>query len=173
MVAVSAPPFTVDYPPVTPTPPTPPVPPLPPAPVQSPQAERPAMPVHASAAGATPTKVRRMVVSGRARLTGEITANGAKNAATKMMASALLTREPVVLENVPDIDAIHTQAELLRSLGATVEFEPAAHRMTIVAERLTSSRLPADLAEKERSPFVMVGPLLARTGAVEAPRPGG
>src|SRR5687768_9569538 len=72
---------------------------------------------------------RRMVVASGTRLRGEITANGAKNAATKMMASALMTREPVVLENVPNIDAIRVQADLLRSLGAVVEFDPHSHQI--------------------------------------------
>ncbi len=119
------------------------------------------------------TTGRRMVVASGTRLRGEITANGAKNAATKMMAAALLTREPVVLDNVPNIDAIRTQAELLRSLGAIVEFDAASHQMTIVAETITNTRLSPELAEKERSPFVIVGPLLARVGYVEAPMPGG
>jgi UDP-N-acetylglucosamine 1-carboxyvinyltransferase len=116
---------------------------------------------------------RRMVVASGARLVGEITANGAKNAATKMMASALLTCEPVVLENVPNIDAIRTQADLLRALGAIVEYNPLTRQMTILAEDLTGSTLPPDLAAKERSSFLLVGPLLARIGTVDAPKPGG
>ncbi|HEV2124973.1 MAG TPA: hypothetical protein VGW38_19670, partial [Chloroflexota bacterium] len=119
------------------------------------------------------TTGRRMIVASGARLVGEITANGAKNAATKMMASALLTREPVVLDNVPNIEAIRTQAELLRSLGAQVEYSPANRQMTIVAEKLRSATLPAELAAKERSSFLLVGPLLARLGSVDAPKPGG
>ncbi|MGI8422775.1 MAG: UDP-N-acetylglucosamine 1-carboxyvinyltransferase [Chloroflexota bacterium] len=116
---------------------------------------------------------RRMVVASGAKLRGEITANGAKNAATKMIASALLTREPVVLDNVPNIDAIRVQADLLRSLGAVVEFDPRSHQMTIIAEKLDTSKLSAELATKERATFVLVGPLLARLGECEAPRPGG
>jgi len=116
---------------------------------------------------------RRMVVASGTRLRGEITANGAKNAATKMMASALMTREPVVLDNVPDIDAIRTQANLLRSIGAVVEYDPKAKQMTIVAEKLDTAQLSADLASRERATFVLVGPLLARLGEAEAPKPGG
>jgi UDP-N-acetylglucosamine 1-carboxyvinyltransferase len=124
-------------------------------------------------AAALPVAGRRMVVASGTRLKGEITANGAKNAATKMMASALLTREPVVLDHVPNIDAIRTQAELLRSLGATVEYDPATHQMTIVAERLSGHRLDEELAARERASFLLVGPLLARVGQVNAPKPGG
>ena len=116
---------------------------------------------------------RRMLVRGGARLVGEITANGAKNAAIKMMASALLTREPVVLENVPNIQAVHTQAALLRAVGAIVEYDGRSHRMTVVADHITNERLPAELTAKERASFVLVGPMLARHGIVESPMPGG
>lgn len=116
---------------------------------------------------------RRAVVQGGARLHGSVCAGGAKNAATKMMASALLTNEPVTLENVPTIDAIRTQSLLLEALGATVTWEPRAHRVTIHAERLKTDRLEGALASRERASFVMTGPLLARLGHVEAPRPGG
>ena len=119
------------------------------------------------------TPRRRMIVHGGARLVGEITANGAKNAATKMMASALLTRDPVVLENVPNIQAVQTQAALLRSVGTIVEFDAGSHRMTIVADQIVNERLPVELAAKERVPFVLVGPMLARHGIVDAPKPGG
>lgn len=138
-----------------------------------PAVKPPLMPSMAPPAAVAASGGRRMVVASGTQLRGEITANGAKNAATKMMASALLTREPVVLDNVPNIDAIRTQADLLRSLGAIVEYDPSARQMTIVAETITSARLSPELAEKERSPFVMVGPLLARLGYVEAPKPGG
>lgn len=116
---------------------------------------------------------RRAVVQGGARLRGAVCAGGAKNAATKMMASALLTSEPVVLENVPTIEAIRTQASLLEGLGAIVTWEPGAHRVTVHAERLITDRLEGALASRERASFVMTGPLLARLGHVEAPRPGG
>jgi UDP-N-acetylglucosamine 1-carboxyvinyltransferase len=114
-----------------------------------------------------------MVVAGGARLRGEITAGGAKNAATKMMASCLLTHDPVVLEQVPDIEAVYTQAALLRALGVVVEFDPAGHRMTLLAGQVDGTMLEPDLVAKERSAFVLVGPLLARTGEVMTPQPGG
>src|SRR5688572_6346566 len=88
---------------------------------------------------------RRMVVAGGARLSGEITVGGAKNAATKMMASCLLTREPVLLEQVPDIEAVHTQAALLRALGVRVELDGASHRMTLVADHVDGTLLEPEL----------------------------
>ena len=89
---------------------------------------------------------RWVSVEGGARLSGEIQTSGAKNAATKMMASALLTSEPVVLENVPSIDAIRTQSALLTALGASVEWDAVRHTVTIVAEHLNGDRLIESLA---------------------------
>jgi UDP-N-acetylglucosamine 1-carboxyvinyltransferase len=123
---------------------------------------------------ATPeTCGRRAVVQGGARLHGAVSAGGAKNAATKMMASALLTTEPITLDNVPTIEAIRTQAALLQGLGASVTWDRDEHRVTVHAEHLTTDRLEGALASRERASFVMTGPLLARLGHVEAPRPGG
>jgi UDP-N-acetylglucosamine 1-carboxyvinyltransferase len=129
-----------------------------------------ALPVVAPPRGASD---RRMVVAGGARLQGEIAAGGAKNAATKMMATCLLTREPVLLEHVPDIEAVHTQAALLRALGVRVEFDGPNHRMTLSAERVEGTELVSELVAKERSAFVLVGPLLARLGEVTTAMPGG
>ncbi|HVG96265.1 MAG TPA: UDP-N-acetylglucosamine 1-carboxyvinyltransferase [Chloroflexota bacterium] len=135
----------------------------------------PPVPISAAAPVAPPRGApdRRMVVTGGARLHGEIAAGGAKNAATKMMATCLLTREPVLLEHVPDIEAVHTQAALLRALGVRVEFDGANHRMTLSAERVEGTELVSELVAKERSAFVLVGPLLARLGEVTTAMPGG
>jgi len=89
------------------------------------------------------------------------------------MAACVLTTEPCVLEDVPDIEDIRIQAELLRALGATVEYDRAAHRMVIAAPRLTSHRLVFNLASRVRMSFLLTGPLLARLGEAEAPHPGG
>ena len=131
------------------------------------------MPVPANGHSQTPSRGGRLLVHGQRRLRGEIRVNGAKNAALPMMTSALLTREPVTLEGVPDIEDVHTQAALLRSLGATVDWDPATHRMVIVADTLTSASLPALLAQRVRTSFLCLGPVLARTGTAAVPRPGG
>lgn len=148
-----------------------------PAQPERPYASARGTPSHAVGSAAygapSPATTNHMIVSGGVRLTGEFLVNGAKNAALPMMASALLTREPVVLDNVPDLESIRRQAALLRALGATVHYDRLARQMTIVAGEVHSASLPDALARQERVSFLLVGPLLARLGEAEAPHPGG
>lgn len=115
----------------------------------------------------------RLVVEGRRRLEGTVHISGAKNAALPMLAAALLTSEEVILENVPDIEDIYTLVGLIRRLGAEVEHLPAAHRVRIVAAKVDNPVVTPELAAKARASFLVVGPLVARTGMALAPHPGG
>lgn len=116
-----------------------------------------------------PNKLR---VRGSGPLRGAVRIGGAKNAALPIMAAALLTDETCVIHNVPRIDDTTTLAELLRSLGARVEF-PDPHTAAINAGSVCSTRAPARFVRKMRASFLVMGPLLARFGAAEAGHPGG
>ena len=80
----------------------------------------------------------KFVIRGGNPLLGTIRVSGAKNAALPAMAAALLTDEPVVLENIPDVRDIQTERKLLVSLGAEVElgYGRAHHRTTINCRNL-------------------------------------
>jgi UDP-N-acetylglucosamine 1-carboxyvinyltransferase len=90
-----------------------------------------------------------------------------------MMAAALLTDEPCTLENVPVLADIFVMVELLSRLGAEVEFSPEEHRVHIHAREITERSAPADLVERMRASFLVSGPILARTGEMTSPAPGG
>ena len=111
-------------------------------------------------------------VEGGIALQGEVEIGGAKNAALPIMAATLLTSEECYLEKVPYIQDILTMTEVLRALGAELEW---LDRSTLVvrARNLHTAEVPADLATRMRSSFLVVGPLLARFGQAEAPHPGG
>jgi hypothetical protein len=114
----------------------------------------------------------RFVIEGGHPLRGEITASGNKNAALKMLPACLLTSEPVILRNVPDIADVRITAEIMRDLGVEItEIEP--HTWQVHAREIRTSRLPEDKARQIRSSIVMAGPLLARTGSLALPVPGG
>ncbi len=114
-----------------------------------------------------------IAVRGGTPLRGDVTIGGAKNAALPMMAACLLTEDECTLENVPDIADVHTMAELLRHLGATVNLDLAHHRVTICARTLTRTQPPVELVEKMRASFLVTGALLARTGEMSSAQPGG
>lgn len=114
-----------------------------------------------------------IATEGGIRLHGRLRVGGAKNAALPMMAAALLTDEPCVLENVPILEDTHVMVDLLRELGAQVEFEPERHRVKIQAAEITRRVAPAELVERMRASFLVTGPVLARSGEMHAPAPGG
>lgn len=112
------------------------------------------------------------VVEGGLPLSGSIRPAGNKNAALPAVAAALLTSEPVTLENVPHIRDVETLLSILESLGATVDWE-AQNTVTIRAGGVRAGRPDPALAEKIRASILLAGPLLARFGAVSLPPPGG
>jgi len=114
----------------------------------------------------------RIVVEGGPKLEGEVSVEGAKNAALPILAATLLTSDECLLENLPDIEDIRIMATLLRSLGASVKIE-GAHSVLVRAGDLVKHSVPVDLATRIRGSFLIVGALLGRLGRVEAPHPGG
>ena len=116
--------------------------------------------------------MEQFVIEGGVPLQGELTASGNKNAALKMLPACLLTEEPVVLHNVPDIGDVRVVLALLKQLGASVDWQGEGV-VRVHAQDIRQSRLDSDLATKIRASVVFAGPLLGRTGMVELPLPGG
>ena len=112
------------------------------------------------------------VIEGGFPISGTITASGNKNAALPCLTATLLTSEPVILHNIPEIRDTQVMLQILEALGAKVE-KLEAHSWKITAENLTSSELPGDLTKKVRGSIVFAGPLLGRTGKCEMMPPGG
>jgi len=113
-----------------------------------------------------------LIIEGGHRLRGEIAVSGSKNATLGAMAAALLVREDCILENVPHIGDVEHMAQVLRSLGATVEWA-GSHALRINAEKLHSSSPPTDLVGSLRGSFLVMGALLGRLGEASCPPPGG
>ncbi|MET0343358.1 MAG: UDP-N-acetylglucosamine 1-carboxyvinyltransferase [Polyangiales bacterium] len=112
------------------------------------------------------------VIEGGSKLSGEIAVAGNKNAALPMLAATLLTDEPVVLENVPEIRDVQTMQAALVDLGSTVT-RGQRGCLRLVTGALTKSGPAASICQEMRASFVLAGPLLARTGRAELPVPGG
>ena len=117
---------------------------------------------------------RRIVIRGGRRLVGTVPIGGSKNAAVALIAGALLgATGDTVLTNIPRISDIETLAELLRALGATVNFEGDGHTIRINAAGLREFEAPVDLVARMRASFWVLGPVLARLGKAVIPQPGG
>jgi UDP-N-acetylglucosamine 1-carboxyvinyltransferase len=114
----------------------------------------------------------RLLVQGGFPLRGTVTISGAKNAALAMMCAALLTGDDVVLDNVPAISDVDSLAQLMRSLGATVERLPG-DQVRINASGTLTCETPTELITENRASFQVTGPLLARFGYAASVPPGG
>jgi UDP-N-acetylglucosamine 1-carboxyvinyltransferase len=117
----------------------------------------------------------KFVIRGGSPLLGTVRISGAKNAALPCMAAALLTAEPVVLENIPQVRDIETTRRLLAAMGAEVElgYGRAHHRTTIHCEKLASPEASYELVKTMRASTLVLGPLLARCGRARVSLPGG
>lgn len=103
---------------------------------------------------------------------GTIRASGNKNAALPCIAATLLTSEPVTLRNIPKIEDTGVMLEILKALGAEVE-NPEPNVWKIHAKKIGSNAIPCELSKRIRASILFAGPLLARTGKVIMPPPGG
>lgn len=112
------------------------------------------------------------VVEGGLTLSGSIRPTGNKNAALPIVCAALLTDEPVTLENVPQIRDIESLLGLVRAAGASAEWT-APGTLRIHAERVRGDTLDPDLCAGIRASILLAGPLLARCGNVTLAPPGG
>lgn len=114
----------------------------------------------------------KFIIQGRAKLHGSIAVAGAKNHALKLFAAALLTKQTVTLDNVPEIEDIFRLKEILEDIGAEVQ-HVQNHQYRIRAKQIQTTVLPNKLVPKLRASILLSGPLLARFGKVTFPHPGG
>ena len=117
----------------------------------------------------------KFVIRGGNPLLGTVRVSGAKNAALPAMAAALLTEEPVILENIPQVRDIETERKLLAAMGAEVElgYGRAQHRTTICCRNLSSPEASYELVKTMRASTLVLGPLVARMGMARVSLPGG
>ena len=117
----------------------------------------------------------KFIIRGGDPLLGTVRVSGAKNAALPCMAAALLTDEPVILENIPQVRDIQTTRNLLAAMGAEVElgYGRAQHRTTIHCATLSAPEASYELVKTMRASTLVLGPLVARCGHARVSLPGG
>ena len=115
--------------------------------------------------------MERFLVEGGARLHGEVEIAGAKNAALKLVAAALLAPGKTILHNVPRIKDVSTMLAVLEGLGAETFFH--GHTLEIDTSDIDSYTASYELVRQMRASIVVLGPLAARFGEAEVSAPGG
>ncbi|NQT49638.1 UDP-N-acetylglucosamine 1-carboxyvinyltransferase [Candidatus Kuenenbacteria bacterium] len=113
----------------------------------------------------------KFIIQGNKKLKGEISVNGAKNAALKIIAASLLSEDKIIIKNVPDIEEINRLLELCQSVGSSFARENGEIEMQ--TKDIKQTDLDADLVKKIRAAVLLIGPMLIRNGEVRLPHPGG
>jgi UDP-N-acetylglucosamine 1-carboxyvinyltransferase len=112
------------------------------------------------------------IIEGGVPLSGEMTPSGNKNAALPMLAACLLTDEPVVLHNVPDIVDVQTMVRLLKSLNVQITYINES-TLRLDASNIKPADLDPNLCRKIRASILLAGPLISREKELVIPPPGG
>ncbi|MDR5758282.1 UDP-N-acetylglucosamine 1-carboxyvinyltransferase [Caballeronia sp. LZ035] len=114
----------------------------------------------------------KLVITGGAKLSGEITVSGAKNAALPILSASLLTADDVHLSNVPNLQDVRTTLKLLKQMGVQSEVS-ADGRVTLNASKVDNLVAPYELVKTMRASILVLGPLVARFGEAKVSLPGG
>ncbi len=114
----------------------------------------------------------KYIITGGTPLAGEVVPAGNKNAALPLLAATLLSDEPVILRNVPQISDVLDMRHLIESLGVSVETLDA-NTWKVTARNVRPADLDPDLCRRIRASILLAGPMTARSGQFRLPPPGG
>jgi UDP-N-acetylglucosamine 1-carboxyvinyltransferase len=116
--------------------------------------------------------MEKFIINGGIPLHGELTPSGNKNAALPLLAACLLTSEPVILRNLPDILDVRAMIRLLRSLNVKIELL-SENTYQLDSSDIRPADLDPDLCRQIRASILLAGPLVSRVGELYLPPPGG
>ena len=112
------------------------------------------------------------IMKGGNPLVGEVPVSGAKNAALGIIAAAIMSDEPVIIENLPDVRDINVLLEAIKGIGAIVE-RLDRHRVRIIGSTIHTMTVNSDYIRKIRASYYLLGALLGKYGVGEVALPGG
>ncbi len=115
----------------------------------------------------------KYIISEGVPLNGRIKVDGAKNSVPPIIAASLLGESKSIIEEVPDLHDVKIMCDLLKSLGAEVEPQENKSSIAFYLRDITNSTAPYELVNKLRASFLVMGPMLAKTGFVRVALPGG
>ena len=114
----------------------------------------------------------KLLINGGISLNGEIRIAGAKNSALPILAATLLTREPVMVCNLPHLYDITTMLELLGCMGVQSVVDEKLN-VEVDTSNIHSFSAPYELVKTMRASILVLGPMLAHFGRAEVALPGG
>ncbi|MCX6746010.1 MAG: UDP-N-acetylglucosamine 1-carboxyvinyltransferase [Candidatus Parcubacteria bacterium] len=116
--------------------------------------------------------MEKYIINGQKRLSGEIIVSGAKNAALKIFPAAILSDQPCLIKNVPEIEDLARLIEAMKDLGAEITQQKKGEYL-VSTKNIKKTEIKPDLAKHLRSSIMLAGPMLARFGEVSLVHPGG
>ena len=116
--------------------------------------------------------MEKLLIKGPTNLRGEVTINGAKNAAVAILPATLLINGTCTIENVPNISDVKISCEILSKLGAKLTWVDN-NTLFIDTTDIYTSKAPLDLTSKFRASYYLIGSMLGRKRAIQVGMPGG
>jgi UDP-N-acetylglucosamine 1-carboxyvinyltransferase len=116
--------------------------------------------------------IQKFLIKGGASLNGEVGISGYKNSAGAILAAALLTEEPCIIDNLPLCTDVTDQIDIIQQMGGKIEWLDK-RKIKLDAKNIDPEKIPYALFEKMRVSVLLIGPLLARFRKFKVPHPGG
>jgi UDP-N-acetylglucosamine 1-carboxyvinyltransferase len=115
----------------------------------------------------------KYVINEGVPLKGTVRVNGAKNSVLPIIAASILGDTESIIDEVPDLEDVRIMCELVTSLGVKVQQHGNSSSMSFYAKDVVNTEAPYQLVNKLRASFLVMGPVLARTGCARVALPGG
>lgn len=115
----------------------------------------------------------KLCIRGENPLEGRTSVAGGKNTSLAVIPAVLLSEEPCVIENLPDIEDIHVLHSILRYLGAHVDYDPIERKMVVDPRHVQGTQVPFSYSMRMRASYYLLGALFGRFGEAEVGYPGG
>lgn len=115
----------------------------------------------------------RFIITEGSQLNGRVRVSGAKNSVLPIIAATLLAEGQSIIEDVPYLNDVKIMCNLIKSFGLDVELFPEQSRLKVNVNDISNTTAPYELVNKMRASFLVMGPLLARTGMARVSLPGG
>ena len=117
--------------------------------------------------------MEKFLVENSPPLQGVVRISGSKNSVLPILAASLLMENPCVIKEVPDLRDVDIMDQLLRYMGAHVSRDKESGIFSVQSDSFLLQEAPYELVSQMRASFLIIGPLLARTGRAKVPLPGG
>ena len=117
--------------------------------------------------------MQKLTIVGGKKLNGSITISGSKNATLPILAASILSKNKIIIQNIPLVKDVETMIDLLSLLGSKVKLTKKKKKIEILNNKKLSTFVPYKLVKTMRAGVLVLGPLLARYNKAKVSLPGG